>query len=382
MSADILHAGFDGLKVTVEAFISSKVREKLFAAKEEASATMRDASANVNGIDIAVRRSGGKNVSAHTGEYGAEMRLLDPDAQKGFEPGITIDFRAFKLATDGLEGAQRYFEQLMQALEVNYVDTQMRVARVDFAVDFLAPWFEPDPDALILPARTGKRAFMEEDTKESFYANTQVTGVTAGKVNNRQLIIYDKRAEVIAKRKPGWLTIWNHTRARENKPLVNLKDRDTSRVWRFEARMGSKCLRRRWEIRSWDDLDAMIGDAFAEFSGKIRYAIPQHDPNRSRWPNHELWDQVSKVYETNLGQYRSGVLPDTVRTVNREEHKRMLDRSIFGTILTRAAAEGVPEEGLEQYLKRYIPALFKDAETHPVSIETRLDKAAARYRFR
>lgn len=382
MSVDILHAGFDGLKVTVEAFVSPNVRNILFAAKEEATATMRDASTNVNGFDVAVRRSGGKNISAHTGEYGAEMRLHDSDVHKGFEQGITIDFRAFKLATDGLEGAQRYFEQLMQALEVVYVETQMRVARVDFAVDFLAPWFEPDPEAFILPGRTGKRAFMEEDTKESFYANTLITGVTAGKVNNRQLIIYDKRAEVIAKRKLGWLTIWNYTRALEGKPPIDLKDRNTSRVWRFEARMGSKCLRRRWEMRSWNDLDAMIGDAYAEFADKIRYSIPQHDPNRSRWPNHELWDQVNGVYTTKLGQYRSGVLPDIVRTVNREEHKRMLDRSIFGTILTRAAAEGVPEEGLEQYLKTYVPSLLHEAGSHPVSIEARLGKAAARYRFR
>jgi len=88
MSVDILHAGFDGLKVTVEAFVSSNVREILFAAKEEATATMRDASTNVNGFDIAVRRSGGKNISAHTGEYGAELRILDPDAHKGFEPGV------------------------------------------------------------------------------------------------------------------------------------------------------------------------------------------------------------------------------------------------------------------------------------------------------
>jgi len=60
----------------------------------------------------------------------------------------------------------------------------------------------------------------------------------------------------------------------------------------------------------------------------------------------------------------------------------MLDRSIFGTILTRAVAEGVPEEGLEQYLKTYVPSLLQDAGSHPVSIEARLDKAAARYRFR
>ena len=75
-------------------------------------------------------------------------------------------------------------------------------------------------------------------------------------------------------------------------------------------------------------------------------------------------------------------MPETVRTVNREEHMRLLDRSIFGTLLTRAAAEGVPEERFEQFLKCYIPTLLQEAESQPLSIETRLGNAAARYRFR
>lgn len=151
MTADILHAGFDGLRVTVDAFVSPTVRKLLFATKEKSIATMRDSLVKVNDLEVAIRKSGGMAISAHTGEYGAELRILDSDTQSGNEPGFTIDFRAFFLATEGIEGAEIYFHQIIKAFEVNYVMTQMRVSRIDFATDFLAPWFEPDPDAFILP---------------------------------------------------------------------------------------------------------------------------------------------------------------------------------------------------------------------------------------
>ncbi len=376
MSVELLHAGFDGLKLTVEAFVSASVRGKL------AEASMREEAITLNGLEIAVRKSGGRGFSAHTGEYGAELRLLDPNVQNGYEPGVTVDFRAFFLATEGLAGAERYFETLMQALEVKYVPTQLRVSRVDFAVDFLAPWFEPDPDAMILPARTGKRAFLERDTKEKYFANTVVTGVTAGKVSNCQLCIYDKRAEVIAKHKLGWLEVWNHSLAMLGLPPLDLADRNTSRVWRFEARMGSKCLRGRWDIRSWTDLDAMIGDAFTEFADKMRYADQTHDANRGRWPDHELWHQLREVYATNLAQYRSDVEPDTLRTVNRDEHKLLLDRQVLGLMVSRAAIAGVGEEGFAAFAKDYALELLRLSDEHLVGLGTRIGKAAGRYRFR
>lgn len=223
---------------------------------------------------------------------------------------------------------------------------------------------------------------MESDTKESFYANTSVTGVTSGKVNNRQLIIYDKRAEVLAKHKLGWLTIWNDTRSKAGKPPIDLTDRKSSRVWRIESRIGSKCLRRQWAIRSWFDLNAVVGDAFTEFANKMRYAEPQNEQNRSRWPNHELWDQLRSVYATELDQYRSGVLPDAIRTIHRAEHLRMLDQQIEGLMISRAAAEGVSEERFKGFAKAKINLILRDLGKHPLSIEERLNRSSAKYHFR
>src|SRR6056297_3115921 len=293
MTAEVLHAGFDGLKVTLETDIPPATREKLHEAKQQAIATNRDVIVNFDGFEMAVRRTGGSAFSAHTGEYGAEFYLLDPENRPKHNPGVIVDFRAFLLATEGLDGARSEFERAMAALGIDYAEPQMRVSRVDFAVDILAPWFEPESDAIILPARTRKRAFEERDTRERYFANTAVTGITAGQVSNRQLTIYDKRAEVIEKRKPGWKVIWDQARAASGKPPLDLGDRDKSSVWRFEARMGSKCLRRRFEIRCWFDLDAMIGDVYADFGEQFRYVVPLADKNRNRWPLHELWRAVT-----------------------------------------------------------------------------------------
>ena len=208
---------------------------------------------------------------------------------------------------------------------------QMRISRVDFAVDILAPWFVPDVDSVILPARTTKREFREKDTSQRFFANTEVTGITCGHVSNRQMVIYDKRAEVLSKKKLGWVTIWNETRARDGLPPIDLEDRNTSRVWRFENRVGSKCLRRRWLIKSFEDLDAMIGDVFEESLTKMRYAEPQTDGNRARRPDHEMWALLPSVVENNLSDYRSGVIPSEVRDVNRSEHMRMTDQTSWVT---------------------------------------------------
>jgi hypothetical protein len=41
---------------------------------------------------------------------------------------------------------------------------------------------------------------------------------------------------------------------------------------------------------------------------------------------------------------RSGVIPEDVKTANREEHKRMLEGQTIGLLVSRAAAVGVPDD--------------------------------------
>ena len=383
MTAEVLHAGFDGLKFTVTTDIPPELRSDLAEAKAEAVRTNADVVIERHGIAFAVRRSGGMGFSVHTGEYGAEWYFLDPENRPANKPGVTVDFRAFLLATGGLQAARDHFEECMVSFGIPYAETQLRVSRIDFAIDILAPWFEPDREALVAPQGTRVTERTGPEDTETRGTGARVTGLRAGAVANRQLAIYDKRAEVIASGKRGWLVIWNHARRRSGRQPLDLADADQSRVWRFELRMGSGKLRNRWEMRSWDDLDAMIGDAFAEFCQSMRYCIVSPDRNRSRWPVHELWQIVTETVERELASMKSGVIPEDVRTTNRDEHKRMLEGQILGLMVSRAAAEGITgAQAFEAFLRHQTAALKRLTRQHPIPTDERLAKAGARYRFR
>ncbi|MFT6458539.1 hypothetical protein [Pseudophaeobacter arcticus] len=120
-----------------------------------------------------------------TGEYGAEWYFLDPENRPADNPGI--------------------------------------------AVDFLAPWFEPDREALVVPPGTRVQEYTGVDETETHATGARVTGLRAGAVANRQLAIYDKRQEVMQKGKLGWLTIWNDARAQLNHPPLDLSDQHPDR---------------------------------------------------------------------------------------------------------------------------------------------------------
>ncbi len=379
---DVLHSGFDDLKFTIETDIPPELRAILADAKALATKTNRDTAVEIGGLPFSVRRTGGAAFSVTTGTYGAEWYFLDPENRPPNNPGVTVGFAAFLLATGGLVAAQEHFESHMAALGIPYVETQLRVSRVDFAVDILAPWFEPDRDALVVPPGTRVREFAGPDDTVTHATGSRVVGLRAGAINSRQLVIYDKRAQVIETGKMGWLSIWNATRAKLGKPPLDIKDRDSSLVWRFELRMGSKQLRKRWAIRSWLDLDAMVGDAYAAFFEKVRYCEQTADSNRSRWQKHALWQIVEGVMWDNLEGHRSGVVPDDVKTANREEHNRMLDAQILGLMVSRAATEGIKADDIDAFLKRHVATLTDTSRAHPVPLAERLARTADRYQFR
>lgn len=381
MIADILHSGFDGLRLTIETDVPPAFRECLNAAKAEAVETNRDCILTFGEITLGVRRSGGMAFSAHTGDMGAEWYFLDPENRPANKPGITVDFRAFLLATGGLKGAKDHLEACMRAFGIPYGENQLRVTRTDFAIDFLAPWFEPDRTHLVLPPKTKTTEITSASDSETHSSGTRVTGLRAGAPANRQLAIYDKRTEVIKNGKMGWLKIWNATRASMGKPELDMKDPDQSRVWRFELRMGRKQLRERFDIRGWDNLDAMIGDAFTDFRKVIRYCIPTADRNRSRWPTHELWEAVTHTVALDLHENIAGVLPRDVKDANRDEHMRMLDRQLLGLFISRAAASGVTADEFSDFMKGHVNALERASDEHPVPLKERIGKAVERYRW-
>ncbi len=145
--------------------------------------------------------------------------------------------------------------------------------------------------------------------------------------------------------------------------------------------MGRKQLRERFDIRGWDDLNAQAGDAFTDFCERMRYCIPTADRNRARWPTHELWRAVTQTIEIDLHENIAGVLPRDVKDANRDAHMRMLDRQLLGLFISRAAASGVTAGEFSDFMEYHVNALQRASDEHPVPLDERIDKAAARYRW-
>jgi hypothetical protein len=356
----VVHSGFDGLKVTIQADIPLELRGRLIEAKKQATLMCGDCVIDVRGLGLAVRRSGGMAFSAHTGEYGAEFYFLDPENRAPNNPGVTVDFRAFLLATGGLQAAKDHLDLYIGALGISYETEALRVSRVDFAVDILAPWFEPNRDALVVPPGTKVTERTGIDETETNASGPRVTGLRAGAIANRQLAIYDKRAEVSAKGKMGWVEIWNDKLGARRLPLIDLSDRMTSQIWRFEMRMGSKQLRNRWAMHGWDDLNEKIGDAYIDFCEHIRYCQPTADSNRSRWPSHQLWEVVCRKVSNDMSAMVCGATPNSVKEANLAEH----------------------QDHLQVFLTGHVLRLLREAERHPVTPRERMAKSVAKYSFR
>lgn len=179
----------------------------------------------------------------------------------------------------------------------------------------------------------------------------------------------------------GWLAIWNAALKAEGKPPLDLKDRNSSQVWRFEIRLGSKQLRNKFAMRSWQDVRDTIGDAFTDSLKRIRYCIPTPDANRARWPTHGLWQQFEAVINEGLQQNRAGVLPGDVIHANRMAKMRELDALLSGLFITRAAISEVSGDEFDEFMERHVETLLLSVSEHSISVGERIAKARGRYRL-
>lgn len=109
MDGLILHSGFDGLKFTLTTDIPPCFLQGLASAKAHAKEAMGECHLEFGNITLNVSNKGARGFTAHTGDHGAIWLFQDPEDRIPNNPGITVDFRAFGLATGGLEGAEKHF---------------------------------------------------------------------------------------------------------------------------------------------------------------------------------------------------------------------------------------------------------------------------------
>lgn len=347
---DLLYQGFDGLDVSFKGQISDALCITLEAAKVEAQQRHRSSPVNHNGVALLVSESGAKGgyaFTASTGTFGATWFFKKANARDPW--GIRVSCNSFNLAINGLGQVRADLYGIMDLLGITKTLGGVSIGRVDYALDFLAPSFVLVPEQFVMHSNANRADHVEHPEVSINGRSGRVTSVTVGKMPGRQVILYDKRAEVIAKHKVGWWEIWNATRARSGAPPLDRENPAESRIWRVELRAGKRHLKDDWNIRTWADLDNQLGDLMACMLDAIRYTQPTADSNRSRWTDNYLWKLVRQKTDGDLFEMRNYADPDKVKLVQKQEHDQLLASQMLGLLISRAAVHGIEEDKLQAF---------------------------------
>lgn len=379
----IVHKGFDTLTLSIQANIPQELFAYLDTERERAEEARKQVPVSYGGAEFDLLPYGGNGYRfiLQGGPLEVTWFFKKPNARDPW--GIRISVGSTLLATQGLGYARAYIDKTLTRLGVRFGAHQVSIARVDFCVDILAPEFALQPEQFVIHSHSNRADHQAADEDQRSNGKSgRFTSVTIGKMPGRQVIIYDKRREVIDRHKPIWWDIWNANLEREGLPPLVTSDAAQSRVWRIEVRAGKDLLKDRWQVRTWAQLDALFGDVVAEAFGKVRYCEPDStDSNRARWPNHPLWDLVSSASDGDLMELRSHVDPDRVKYVHRDEHVRLILAQVVGNATTLAALEGTEEPDLTDYMVQVGRRLSEAVSADPERAANKLNGARSRYRF-
>lgn len=378
---DVIRRGFDGLDVAFEARISHTLSDKLNEAKELAVTKKEPTFFEYNRVRMHVADSGARGGYAFrcdTGPDGATWFFKEPN---GNDPwGIRVSVKSLTLALYGLGGARAQIYEFLDGIGVHVSEGAESISRVDYCVDHLMPGFELCPENFVMHARTNRADHTDIEMHRNGTSG-RVSSVTIGKMPGRQIIVYDKRKEVIDKRKTFWWKIWNSARDHGGLPLLNPDDKEDAQVWRVELRAGKQHLKNRWGVRKWADLDDKLGDIFKLALNEIRYAIPATDGNRSRWQNHPLWDVVRNEVSGDLFEMECGAEPSVIKEVIRDELRRILNRQYTGLTATYAVVMGISPENADEVPEIIKNDLRRFAMFQPGELEKKMERAKERYVF-
>jgi hypothetical protein len=342
MIKKVLYKGFDALDVSFKGALPHQTLEHLLEVKEEAQNQDEPILTTIGSVEGHVHPTGAQGGYAFmftTGDIGEIWTFKNNPSTIEWNIGVSV--RAATLVSYGYQGVKARIYETLNDMGAIYGEESIR--RVDFAIDFLMEGFELYPKQLITPARTKKTTYYEE--KADPYAlrivstSRIVDSVTAGKTPNQQVIIYNKRKEAIEKKKSFWFQVWG----------IDNKDR-SKEVWRVEIRAHKNCLRNKFNIRTFLELENSIGDVFLHIASEIRYIDSnQSDSNVSRAKLHPLWIRLQNHLKTVFKKWRTGIVPNQIQMCIKMEKIKIHEDQIAGNTISLAAVMGISEEEFIEY---------------------------------
>lgn len=215
---DVIHRGFDGLDVSFEAQIDKDFAATLEDAKAQAAEDRADALLDHRGVKMHVAETGARGGYAYradTGPLGATWFFKKPNARDPW--GVRVSCKSAGLACFGLGATRMHLLDTLARLGVAAAEGAEAIGRVDYAVDVLAPGFALEPEAFVMHSQATRADHLDVSVHGR---SSRVSSVTVGKMPGRQVIVYDKRAEVIAKKKSALVGDLEHGASGRGKAIA------------------------------------------------------------------------------------------------------------------------------------------------------------------
>lgn len=375
---------FDGLDVAFQGAIPPALVDVLEKAKAEAQTSRAPVLVEWQGEPMHVAESGAKGGYAYrcdTGPTGATWFFSKN--QNSANWNVRVSVKSSALASRGLGGVRGDLYRFLKA--IGTLVGNASVSRVDYCMDFLASDIEAatcvpfalDPAAFVMHSHTSRADHDDNAGIQMHGISGRYTSVTCGKMPGRQVIVYDKSAEVRMKQKPEWWAHWNAARQRQGLEALE----GDERIWRVELRAGKTHLKERWGITSWAELDDKLGDMFKRALADIRYAVPSAtDGERFRWGNHALWDAVARTVANDLAEMTTGAEPGVVKIIGREQLAATIEAMVKGLVGTWSVANGIGPSA--DALAAEAARMIRDhIERDTAKFQASRERSARRYRF-
>ncbi len=286
---------------------------------------------------------GGYLYSVDTGVMGAVWWFKEPSSNRDHW-GARVSSRALPLATQGIEEIKAEHDQFLIDLGMSFTEIDRRISRLDYAIDFHFPDFEIDPAHFVCHSRKSKTV---DGHYAANYRGDRITGIRIGTMPNSQIAIYDKRREVIDKKKFYWWEIW-----KENAEKAGIHLSNKSPIWRFEFRAGKSFIDKTYLRKTWEAFAANPSLVFEKIAAQTRLTTPQADTNRARWVSARVWAECQAQLAKVALQHFVKIDTEAIKAALWSEYLQTLSAQNAGLIISQMAAYGLERNDVPAMLSQ------------------------------
>ena len=352
----IIRAGVDSLYLAIKGTLPVDLLSTLAKAKADATAERQPtpielADGAIKAMVPAGGQAGGYAFVFDTGPLGARFAWKETSAT--LEWNFFVKPHATALLALGFGPVYQKIIDTFALLRGTIIE--ISINRIDYAIDIRADSFILDPARFIAHPKAKVRLHWGET--DSPHASAVLMGrrpqsVTVGTPPGKQVIVYDKTAEVKARQHLYWFTAWH------------LDPEDAAaRVWRVELRLFRNELKQVRRIKGLADLKTGLRRALYSLMQHVRYiAEGETARNVSRRRADPIWQLAQQHVETadllgGIGDLPPDRLVEITLAMKIDCHKQL----ISGNAAALAAVMKLDDPTVERRLPDIVRNTIRDA---------------------